>query len=207
MTVGAGGALRTFTGSPVAKPSATRDGSLTDNELMAAVQAGETAALAELVRRFWVSLVSYAGRFLDNMDSAEDVVQETFTRVWERRASWRPTGSAASFLYQITRRLALNEARRVRNQRILFRRHREHLDESHSPAEPSLDDELRTAVNAAIESLPPRQREVFVLSRYHRLTHAEIAAALGISPATVSNQMTTAVKALRRKLEGIDRDV
>lgn len=174
---------------------------------MAAVRAGETTALAELVRRFWAPLVAYARKFLDNMDSAEDIVQDTFTRVWERRARWRPTGSVAAFLYQITRRLALNEARRVRNQKVWFRKHRAHLGESHLPAEPSSDDELRTAVNAAIASLPSRQQEVFVLSRYHRLTHAEIASALGISPATVSNQMTSAVQTLRRKLEGIARDV
>lgn len=189
--------------TPVTSRQGTRYEHITDDEVMAAVQAGETLALSELVRRFWTPLVSYAFRLLENVDGAEDVVQETFARVWERRAEWRSTGSVKAFLYVIARRLALNETRRIRRRRFFFRRHRQELDAFSSPTDSDFDDDMRAAVNAAVAALPARQREIFVLARYHRLSHAEIAETLGISRATVSNHMTAALKRLRRELKGV----
>jgi RNA polymerase sigma-70 factor, ECF subfamily len=99
----------------------------------------------------------------------------------------------------ITRRLALNEVRRMRRRRLFALRHREEIGPSAAVPD-AVDEEVRAEVESAIASLPPRQREVFILSRYHRLTHTEIAETLSISAATVSNQMTSALRHLRRRL-------
>jgi RNA polymerase sigma-70 factor (ECF subfamily) len=180
---------------------------LTDHEVMARVREDEPSGLAELVRRFWGPLISFTVRYVENEDHAEDIVQETFTRVWERRAHWQPTGSVSAYLHQVARRLALNETRRLRRRRHFFGILLRDRDEPRSPDEHLASDERRAAVDQAIASLPPRQHEIFVLARYHRLTHAEIAETLEISPATVSNHMTSALKSLRRKLERFAGDL
>jgi len=61
--------------------------------------------------------------------------------------------------------------------------------------------ELERAIELAVESLPPRRREVFVLSRYHGLNNAQVAEVLGVSPQTVANQLVSALRTLRELLQ------
>jgi RNA polymerase sigma-70 factor (ECF subfamily) len=70
-----------------------------------------------------------------------------------------------------------------------------------SPVRDVEEDELAAALAAAVERLPARRREVFVLSRYHALTNAQIAEVLSIAPQTVANQLVSALRELRVMLE------
>jgi RNA polymerase sigma-70 factor, ECF subfamily len=136
-------------------------------------------------------------------DDAEDIVQETFVRIWRHRAEWKPSGTVGAYLYRITRNLALNV---VRNRRIRQRLAEVRGEELFRVATPPTADEvfeaelLQEELEAAIASLPERRREIFVLCRYHRLSHREIAQTLGISIQTVANQMRSALADLRRAL-------
>jgi RNA polymerase sigma-70 factor (ECF subfamily) len=168
-----------------------------------AVLQGDQIALDELLSHCWSSVVNYAASITGSPDSAEDVAQETFCRIWARRSELHARGEAsAGLIYRIARNLALNHRRsRKRRERhlSLYRETREH-DSEHDPqwAEQS---ELRAAVQAAIAKLPARRREVFTLARFQGLTYAEIAEVLGISSQTVANQMSAALTDLRNTLE------
>lgn len=170
-----------------------------DQELMEAIVGDGSRALGVLLSRHWKPLVSFVFGFVGRRDVAEDVVQETFVRVWQRRGRWQATGSVRSFLYRIARNLALNENRASQTRArggISLTTDRTDRD----PAQLLEEHDLRDAVEAAISALPERRREIFVLSRYHGLSYREIAETLDISPQTVANQLSAALATLRESL-------
>jgi RNA polymerase sigma-70 factor, ECF subfamily len=174
-----------------------------DRLLMRRIAEDETACLQVLMNRYAARLVVYASDMVAQADEAEDIVQETFVRVWRNRNTWTPSGTVSAYLYRITRNIALNALRSRRAQQKWDRLAAEALirDAPRISAEEDLERELlREEVEGAIASLPPRRREIFVLARYHCLSHREIADALGISLQTVSNQMSSALADLRRSL-------
>lgn len=173
-----------------------------DHELMERVHAGDVEAFDELLGRYWPPLVAYAARLVGSRDAAEDVVQETMVRVWEQRAEWTPGRHLRAFLYRITRNRALNEQAkgRVRREWAERERHRPRPTEP-SPPEIAEQNALRESIERAIEALPDRRREVFVLARYHGHSYSEIAELMGISRQTVANQMSAALDQLRTTLK------
>lgn len=182
-------------------PDKTTKVRYSDDDLMLAIVEDQAVALDVLLGRYWSPLVRFVYRFVGSRDAAEDVVQESFVCLWERRKEWRPIGGVRSYLYRVARNLALNEgrARRIR--------HKRRGDVSAvtnvapaTPIERFEDAEIRLAVEQAVSDLPKRRREIFILARYHNLTYAEIAVALGISPQTVANQMSSALRTLRQTL-------
>lgn len=178
-----------------------------DAELMERIACGEAAALEQFLRRYWHPLMRYATGLLPGVDAAEDVVQETFVRVWERRSDWHPGGSVRTLLYQITRNLASNERRRGRIRLQWLERTRGQApQQSPSPTRLLEVEERRELVDRAIQALPERRREVFILAWFHRLSYREIAELLSVSPNTVSNHMTAAHADLRRRLAALWND-
>lgn len=171
--------------------------------LMTRISAGDRPSLELLIERFWSPLVTYSVGFVGEQDEAEDIVQEAFVQVWRHRDVWRPSGTVSAYLYRITRNLSFNSVRNRKARQKWDRLRAEEVFHSLPPrtAEEEFESELlHEEVEAAIAGLPERRREIFCLSRYHGLTHREIAEALGISMQTVSNQMTTALNDLRRSL-------
>lgn len=172
-----------------------------DRSLMERIHSGDPAALDTVLVRYWAPLVSYAKRLLSDEDAAEDVVQETMLRVWRLRRQWTPTQKLRGFLYQITRNLALNERKKGRVRKGWEqKRGREPQGYTATPIELLERTELREALDQAIEALPPRRREVFILSRYHGHKYREIAEIMDVSPQTVANQMSAALDELRERL-------
>ena len=174
-----------------------------DRILAERIRDGHQASFGLLLERYWEQLVLYATGIVGDTDGAQDVVQRTFIQVWRKRSGWTPSGTVGSYLYRITRNLALNTRRDLN---LRQERHEEGgMGESYR-ARPASPDEnldaaaLRAEVEGALARLPKRRREVFVLSRFHGLTHREIAETMGTSPQTVSNQMSAALVELRAAL-------
>lgn len=173
-----------------------------DRSIMERLHRGERKAMDELARRFWNPLVRYAEEIVAGRDAAEDVVQEALLRVWHRRGKWTPTDRLQAFLYRVTRNRALNHRRSRRTRRKL---------EERVPRRPSAPgpeavadrEGLRREVRAAIDSLPERRREIFILARFHGRSHREIAEILDVSRQTVANQMSSALAQLRKALERV----
>jgi RNA polymerase sigma-70 factor (ECF subfamily) len=168
---------------------------------MQRVAAGDGAALAALMQAHWESLVGYAGRLLRRQpDGAQDVAQETFVRLWESRADWRPTGPVRAYLFRIARNLALNQRRHLR----VHEAARPYLvaDDDDEPAATARMEsmELSAAVADAVAQLPERRRQIFCLARFHHMSYGEIATIMDLSPQTVANQMSSALADLRRLL-------
>lgn len=131
---------------------------------------------------------------------AEEIVQDVMLEMWKRRESLDNKGTPQAYLFQSARNRALNHIRHERVTRkgepqILRRESADAI--SHSLV---VEGEIHVALRKAVERLPERCREVFVLSRMHGLRYADIARTLGISIKTVEAQMGKALRMLREEL-------
>lgn len=189
--------------SRVARTDARAASEMHDRTLMERVREGDAASLDVLVGRYWTKLFHYAMGLLRDRDSANDVVQETFIRIWRFREKWTPSGTVSAYLYHVARNLALNSGRDRRTRTGSTDVMRGTYLDRPPPSTPEQELEsrrLEAEVRAAIDALPPRRREVFILSRFHQLTHEEIADTMEISSQTVANQMSSALSELRALL-------
>ncbi len=174
---------------------------LKDEELVALLNRGSEAALAEIYARYWGRLYVHALKMLQEEPLAQDAVQETFIRLWHNRAQLAPGGSLDAYLYRAVPRRVLNglRDRQVRSQYTgLFA---QYIDRHRNQTLEGLHEkELLATIDGIVRKLPARMREIFELSRYEDLNHAEIAARLGIAPATVKRQVSNAIKILKDEL-------
>jgi len=176
---------------------------ISDQDLMVRIREGNRHGYRVLFKRYWPPLVGYSLGIVGAVDDAEDVVQDTFAGVWRHRLRWTSSGSVSAYLYRITRNLSLNRRRNAQVERTWKDQRGKEAIQAVPPRTPLEDlnaNSLSRKVDAAIEALPERRREIFILSRYHGLTYREIADAMEISPQTVANQMGTALVKLRGAL-------
>lgn len=177
-----------------------------DAELLARLARGEPQAARELVARKLPRLLGLAQRLLGGRAEAEEVAQESFMRAWQQLGRWRP-GEARfdTWLHEV----ALNLCRdRLRRRAV---RREEALDEHAEAAaiadpgptpEQQLDRAQRSAqVAAALDALPPRQREALVLHYHQALPQAEAAALMGISVDALESLLARARRGLRARLQ------
>src|SRR5690606_3826387 len=120
--------------------------------------------------------------------------------LWEKRESWREGSAPAPILYTLVRNLALNERRNRATRSMLLRLQSFGTRVGLTPDRDLEGRELGEAIERAVEALPTRRREVFRLAWFHGLSYQEVADVLSITPRTVANQMTSALKELRSVL-------
>lgn len=145
-------------------------------------------------------------RLLKDREKTEDVAQELFAELWQKREQLHIHTSESAYLRRMAVSRALNYIRDSR------KHHWNTLDDPDSPVTgpvvlpeviASMEEaELKARLDKAIESLPEKCRIVFLLSRMEELSYAEIAAQLGISSKTVENQIGKALKLLRLAIAG-----
>ena len=197
---------------PVVDPTPPRTvtldmSSLDDRGLMERVVGGDPDAFATLYRRYERPLFNFLLRVTRNRPLAEDLLQETFTRVWRAARTWDPgRGPARSWLYKI----ALNAARSELGRKV-HRTPHEPLDAGgrELPDGGSGEERLAArideaeqarAVARALDTLPDFMKEVVVLRCQQQLSFAEIAQVTGAPPGTLKSRFHRAVVALRSRL-------
>ncbi len=167
--------------------------------------AGDEADFRVLFDTHYGALRRYARSVVDDTAAAEDLVQEAFVRLWDRRASIPSDTPRPAYLYRTVRNLALNARRDHTTQQRLLADPAVHDGAGSPSALPGPDahldgDELATRLSEYLADLPPRQREAIHLSRVEGLSHTDVAIAMGCSPRTVNNHLVAALSTLRRRL-------
>lgn len=167
-------------------------------DLAASLRAGDRTAFRSLFERHHGELLRYL-RYRNVPDEqAEDLVQQAFVTVWERRETLRDDGSVRGLLFRIAYSRALNHFRDT------ARLERSETDEFEGSAPaPDLHAEsrfIRERLQAAVAALPERRRAVFELCMLEGLSYREASEALDISVKTVENQMAHALRAVRAAL-------
>jgi RNA polymerase sigma-70 factor, ECF subfamily len=167
---------------------------------MVQVRAGSARAFEAVVEAHWSPTAWYAQHLVGDSDQASDVAQEAFTRLWQLRGEWEPTGSVRVWLLRTARNLIVSEARRRAVRARWAGRAHWNQKQPSTPLQEMERTELREAIQLAVQSLPPRRREVFTLFHVQDLSYREIAEIMDIRPQSVANYLQAAIADLRRQL-------
>ena len=173
------------------------------DELRAIAQAkkGDADAFAFLVETYETSVYRLALRMCGNAHDAEEVAQEAFVAAWKGLPSFRGESKFSSWLYQLTTNAAIDFLRREKRHRAATP-----LEDELEPASPDTpqqaveEDEVRQALQQALDSLTPEHREIFLLRQMRQLSYEEIGRLLHLEPGTVKSRLSRAKKQLRQIL-------
>lgn len=166
------------------------------------IRKGDHEAFEALFQAYADDLCGFALQYVDSSAAAEDVVQEVFCDLWKRRNDWEPRRSVKAYLFQAVRNTALD---RLKHQRVVqeWETEKKYKGPSSRPQTPTQavqHQELKDAMQEAVESLPERRRRVYKLVRRKGMSYAEVAEIMDIARKTVENHMGRALKALRKRL-------
>lgn len=178
-------------------------GELCDSNVVQASLDGDSRAFGELVHRYDQRLLNFVYRTIGDRERGEDLVQETFVRVYRHLHRFDQSKKFSTWIYTIASNLAKNELRnRSRNPLVLFQTLRKNWDADHRPLEwedtqYKPDDlfrkrHLRAQVEQAVEKLPEHHRIVFVLREMEGKTYEEIADITGCNLGTVKSRLNRA---------------
>lgn len=177
---------------------------LDDNELLRLLQLENGAAFTEIYNRWWDKIYSIAANKLHNLTEAEEVVQDIFLEIWNRRKTLQVTTSLPAYLATAVKYKVINILAE-RNRQL---RYQQHAAQTGNPMDLSTEqwlrfEELQDRLAAAVTALPEKCRLVFQLSREEGLSHKEIADKVGISEKTVEAHLTKALRTLRTELRSL----
>jgi RNA polymerase sigma-70 factor (ECF subfamily) len=174
----------------------------TENRLIfEKIKKGDEVAFEKLFKLYYPSLCNFAYQMLGDDESAEEVVQEIFVKLWEKRLSIEIEVSVNNYLFRSVKNHCLNiiQHEKIKNQ--YSEKIRETANQNQGSAPNFLEPGLIEKIEKAVGSMPERRLEIFRLSREEGLKYKEIAEKLGISVKTVEAQMGLALKYLREALK------
>lgn len=163
---------------------------------------GDETAFELLFRHYYPGLVIFVSQITLDKAEAEEIVQDFFFRLWKRRDQIKESPSLKSYLFTSVKNRGINfivsknyesrkieELKRVMGSNLTYEQ------------DVFVTSELQEKIKQAFEKLPPRTKEIFILSRFDDLKNDEIAQKLNISKRTVEIQISNALKILRQELK------
>ena len=162
---------------------------------------GRESAYRQLFEQYYQRLVVFAYKYLEDLDSARDVVQDLFVDLYESRLGLSIQTSLKSYLYSAVRNRCLNQ---IKHEQVK-QKHRNMGESEANVSDPGLEEmmdavELEAKVYEIVSGLPERCRQIYLLSRVEGRPNKEIADELKLSIRTVETQITKALKSLRDSL-------
>jgi RNA polymerase sigma-70 factor, ECF subfamily len=177
---------------------------MTDSDLIydSELVQGNELAFEKIFKIYYKPLCHYAYSFLNDGAEAEEVVQNTFVKIWERRSTIQVQTSVKAYLYSMVRNSCLNVIKHEKVKKEFAKDH-QYISETSRPVveEKMISNDLESKIYEAMRALPEQCRLVFQLSRFEELKYQEIADQLEISVKTVENQMGKALKMMRLHLK------
>jgi RNA polymerase sigma-70 factor (ECF subfamily) len=162
------------------------------------LQNGDEKAFSELFDEYYSALCLFANKYLHDMDLSRSLVQQVFIDLWTKRQKIAISTSVKSYLYTTVKNRCIDVLRKEKSTTEISESV-ENLRQT--PFRDLVEEaELNDRINASINQLPDRCREIFLLCRFEGLKYSEIAEKLGISIKTVEMQMGIALKKLRDSL-------
>jgi RNA polymerase sigma-70 factor (ECF subfamily) len=172
-----------------------------EKEIVTRLRRGESRAFDEIYNFYARRVYRFAFSFLNNKPDSEGIVQEVFLRVWKNRKNIKEYYLFKAFLFTISYNMIMDKLRERLNERKFKAFLRKQAITTDSDTEKQIEySNLNELYQDTVEHLPKRRRIIYKLHRNKGLTYNEIANKLDISPKTVENQMTSALKYIRGKL-------
>jgi len=170
---------------------------------------GDEETYIFLFREYYVSLCSYSRRYVGRKDVAEEIVSDTFLKIWETRESLQINTSVKAYLFQAVCNNSLNYLRKLKKEQTLDEYFLETSSEnigfasiSEEVEEQSLTmDGISEKIEDAVNLLPEQQQKVFRLKRFEGKKNKEVAEIMGLSIKTVEMHLSKATLNLRKNLK------
>ncbi len=184
-----------------------------EDKVKEGIKNGDTRAFGRAYHRFYSPLCVIATRYTGTAEIAEEIVQETFLKLWESRKKINIRGSLHSYLSSAVRNSSINHLKHQLVERkysskksMQLRKAVFYLQVSQEDGSSILiSEEMENSLQDALSSLPDKCREIFLLHREEGLKYSEIAQKLNISQNTVQRQISIALEKLREKILPIVR--
>nr|WP_255486928.1 RNA polymerase sigma-70 factor [Mucilaginibacter sp. SP1R1] len=172
-----------------------------DSTVIILLKQGSEKAYEWLFKTHFESLHAYAYSFIKDDEMAEEIVQNVFCRIWEKRDLLKTDGSLKSYLYRAVHNESLNYLKHQKVKASFNVYYAGQLDQADEQASHKITTaQLQQHIDAAMSQLPQQCRTIFQLSRFEQLKYQQIADHLGLSIKTVENQMGKALRIMRQKL-------
>ncbi|MEQ9423153.1 MAG: RNA polymerase sigma-70 factor [Cyclobacteriaceae bacterium] len=170
------------------------------NTLVARIAFGDKSAFREFFDHFQGPIFNFLVYKLGDQDLAEDMLQETFLKVWKNRENLDQTQSIKSYLFTMANNAVLNH---FRHQKVVYAHQAQYRFEAtdRSPEEEVQSSEFQNYLLAAIENLPEKTRITFMMSRFENLNYKEISERTDTSIKTVESHIGKALRIIRDKLK------
>ncbi len=169
---------------------------------------GDESSFNIIFNFFYPRLYHFIHAYIPNEDLAENMVQDTFLTLWNKRKHMKPGSNINAWLYTVARNICLKKLRDDKTKKAYLSSNLNELElEMNMGALASIDtseltfSEIERIIENTLETLPPQCRKIFELSRFESKKNKEIAEELEISVKAVENQITKALKIFRNSLK------
>lgn len=172
-----------------------------EKEIIGRIRKGDIGQFESLFRSSYVSLVKYANKLIKDQDTAEEIVQDLFFRLWEDREKIKIESSLNGYLFRAVHNRCLHHFEHLK----VVERHAQEItsgapESPEDPAERLQYKELQARIALILERLPERCGKIFMMNRFEGLKYSEIAKILSVSVKTVESNMGKALKEFRKAL-------
>ena len=185
---------------------------ISDEELMERFQEADLSAYDEIVNRYKDQLFNFAYRFLSNSYEAQDVVQETFVRLYTKKHAYQRIAKFSTWLYTITGNLAKTELRKRKRRNITPISQMGHedqlyeIEDLYANPEKDVDSNLKEALlQGAINQLPPRFKQVVILVDIQELSYEDVADIMHVPLGTIKSRLNRARRKLAKSLKDLKK--
>jgi RNA polymerase sigma-70 factor (ECF subfamily) len=173
-----------------------------DIEIIGRIRQGDVEQFESLFRSSYVSLVRYAKTLIKDHDTAEEIVQDLFFRLWQDKEKIKIESSLNGYLFRSVHNRCLHY---IEHNRVI-ERHAEEMsyrqtDSQENPSDILHYKELQARIARILDRLPERCGKIFYMSRFEGLKYTEIAEKLSVSVKTVESNMGRALKEFRKELK------
>lgn len=181
---------------------------LTDDELIDQVRAGDSSSYEELIDRYRNQVFNFVLRILGSRDEAEDILQDTFMKVYQSLGRYEKQSKFSSYLFTIAHNLSMNRVNYIKRSQMkldtLSQSEEERSTFERTPEAQLRENEVADVVHRAIEKLPPKYRAALVLSEFEGFSYKQISDVLNCSVGTVKSRIFRARDLLRGHLKGYE---
>lgn len=161
-----------------------------DKRLVQQLKKGDVSSFDELFKRFNQKIYFFSLRYLKNKEEAEGIVQEVFLSLWKNRARLKVEADFQAYLFSISFNAIKKRFRKLSREKKHLEAYLATVETEASTSDPTLHyKQLNELLEKSTAKLPPRQREIFLLSKKEGLTAEEIATKLALSKRTVENHL------------------
>jgi len=175
-----------------------------DKKILLKIKNGDIASFERLFREYYQNLCNYVFSIIKDMDTSEEIIQDLFFNIWEKHEQLSINSSIKAYLF----RSAYNNTISYLRHEAVVNRHFNEIKANSVIAQPDAFEtfkvfELNEALNKAINELPKRYKQIFIMNRFEGMKYIEIAEKLSISVKTVEAAISKSLKILRNKLKNL----